>query len=93
MKSSSEATNIAPLTKKYIFEVKGRLFVPNLIFSQSPIVSVEMCFINWLKMRLGTNKLPFTSARYIWDAIYYETSYVFVAIIECSRNEHTMYNL
>ena len=38
---------------RYLIERKGRLFVPGMIASQSPIVNVKMDTIDWLKMSPG----------------------------------------
>ena len=43
------------ISYKYLSEVKRRLFVQGFIYSQSPIVYVKMCSINWLEIIIGTN--------------------------------------
>ena len=43
---------------QYLTDSKGGLFVPTVIFSQSPIVYVQMGVIDWLKMSLGQIVFP-----------------------------------
>ena len=49
---------------RYLYEGKGRRLVPNIIYSPSPIILIQMRFSGWLKMIICTRKRPFTSERY-----------------------------
>lgn len=75
-------------------EVKRRLFVPFVIFSQSPIVYVKMRSIHWLEMKPGTNRRFFTSdiRRALPDHCEYNLQRVSTVQQYCSLHAHVVFS-